>query len=148
MTGIPVVQVTNHPSINHPTYFLQSSFLPDGSGMIFTSYRTGSAQLFEASLRTGELKQLTDGPAIHPFSPAISGEHIYFVRGGSIWRLQRSTLVEEQIVAVRERTIGRMLAQRRWRMAYGRDQARRAVGYRHWPGRRQRLETDSHSNAR
>ena len=106
MTGIPILQVTNHPSINHPTYFLQSSFLPDGSGMIFTSYRTGSAQLFEASLRTGELKQLTDGPAIHPFSPAISGEYIYFVRGGSIWRLQRSTLVEEQIVAFENGQLG------------------------------------------
>jgi oligogalacturonide lyase len=106
VTGIPVLQVTNHPSINHPTYFLQSSFLPDGSGMIFTSYRTGSAQLFEASLRTGELKQLTDGPAIHPFSPAISGEYIYFVRGGSIWRLKRSTLVEEQIVAFENGQLG------------------------------------------
>ena len=52
VTGSPILQVTNHPSINHPTYFLQSSFLPDGSGMIFTSYRTGSPQLFEASLRT------------------------------------------------------------------------------------------------
>lgn len=106
VTGIPVLQVTKHTSINHPTYFLQSSFLPDDSGMIFTSYRTGSAQLFEASLRTGELKQLTDGYAIHPFSPAISGEHIYFVRGGSIWRLHRSTLAEEQIVAFENGQLG------------------------------------------
>ena len=74
--------------------------------MIFTSYRTGSAQLFEASLRTGELKQLTDGPAIHPFSPAISGEYIYFVRGGSVWRLHRSTLAEEQIVAFENGQLG------------------------------------------
>jgi hypothetical protein len=93
-----MLQVTNHPSINHPTYFLQSSFLQDGSGMIFTSYRTGTAQLFEASLPSGELRQLTDGPAIHPFSPAISRGHIYFVRAGSIWRIDRRTLAEEQVV--------------------------------------------------
>ena len=35
-----VVQVTNHPSINHPSYFLQSSFLPENK-LFFTSYRTG-----------------------------------------------------------------------------------------------------------
>ena len=96
-TGVPIVQVTNHPSINHPTYFLQSSFLPGGDGMVFTSYRTGSAQLFEASLLSGELRQLTDGPAIHPFSPAIAGPYIFFVRAGSVWRLDRASLAEEEV---------------------------------------------------
>jgi oligogalacturonide lyase len=97
LTGAPILQVTNHPSINHPTYFLQSSFLADGSGMVFTSYRTGTAQLFKASLKTGELLQLTDGQAIHPFSPAISGNGIYFVRGGSVWRIDLASLEEKEI---------------------------------------------------
>jgi oligogalacturonide lyase len=93
-----MLQITNDASINHPTYFLQSSFVPEGDGIIFTSYRTGSAQLFNASLTNGEIQQLTDGPAIHPFSPAMFGEWIYFVRSGSIWRLLRTTLDEELIV--------------------------------------------------
>src|SRR5438874_579504 len=67
-TGQTVRQLTDHPSINHPTYFLQSSFTPDGKALVFTSYRSGSAQLFEASFPDGEIRQLTEGPAIHPFS--------------------------------------------------------------------------------
>ena len=35
--------------------------------MIFTSYRTGSPQLFEASLPDGEIRQLTDGAADSSF---------------------------------------------------------------------------------
>src|SRR5580700_6460282 len=79
-TGARVTQLTNHPSINHPTYFLQSSFTPDGRALIFTSYRSGDAQLFEASLPGGEIRQLTGGAPIHPFSPAIhpGGETIFF----------------------------------------------------------------------
>ena len=47
-TGAQVWQVTDGPAINHPSYFLQSSFFPGGRDIFFTSYRTGAAQLFEA----------------------------------------------------------------------------------------------------
>ena len=92
-------RMTAHPSINHPTYFLTSSFTDDQSALLFTSYRTGEAQLFEAGFPDGEIRQLTDGGAIHPFSPAIapSGE-VYFVRGGAVWAVDRETL-EERVVA-------------------------------------------------
>lgn len=100
LTGATVHQITRHPSINHPTYFLQSSFTPDGSHVLFTSYRTGAAQLFEAGFPNREIRQLTDGAAIHPFSPAINpdGELVFFVRGGSIWSIHRRTLQEKQII--------------------------------------------------
>jgi hypothetical protein len=95
-----VWQVTDHPSINHPTYFLQPSFTPAGKHLIFTSYRTGTPQLFEAEWPGGRIRQLTDGPAIHPFSPAIHprGEVVYFVRGGSVWSISIDSL-EEQLIA-------------------------------------------------
>ena len=98
-TGARVHQMTNDGSINHPTYFLQSSFLPDGRSLIFTSYRTGQAQLFQAAFPSGPLRQLTDGAPIHPFSPAIhpSGEHIFFVRGGGIWSIDLPSLEERKI---------------------------------------------------
>src|SRR2546426_780892 len=98
-TGGTVRQLTDHPSINHPTYFLQSSFTPDGKALVFTSYRSGSAQLFEASFPDGEIRQLTEGPAIHPFSPAIhpGGERIFFVRGGGVWEIDRASLAERSI---------------------------------------------------
>ena len=96
VTGATVHQLTRHPSISHPTYFLQSSFTPDGAHVLFTSYRTGSPQLFEAGFPDGEIRQLTAGPAIHPFSPAIhpDGDLVFFVRGGSIWNISRRTLTE------------------------------------------------------
>lgn len=100
-TGALVHQLTSHPSINHPPYFLQSAFTPDGATAVFTSYRTGSAQLFEAGFPDGPIRQLTAGPAIHPFSPAIhsDGRRILFVRGGEIRELDRASLDDRLIVA-------------------------------------------------
>ncbi len=100
-TGARIRQLTAHPSINHPSYFLQSSFTPDGEALIFTSYRTGSAQLFQiAPYPDGEIRQLTDGPAIHPFSPAIhpDGSRVFFVRGGGVWTMDLVTLEERCVV--------------------------------------------------
>ena len=67
---------------------------------MFTSYRSGSAQFYEAGFPQGEIRQLTASPGIHPFSAAYSrsGDHIFFVRGGSIVELDRSTFSERVIV--------------------------------------------------
>jgi len=100
-TGRLVHQMTNQPCINHATYFLQSSFSPDGEALIFVSYRSGAAQLYEVHpFPGGEIRQLTEGVAIHPFSPAIDpdGGRIFFVRKGAVWRLQRDTLEETCVV--------------------------------------------------
>lgn len=99
-TGAVIHQLTSHPSIHHPTYFLQSSFTPDGRTVLFTSYRAGTPQLFEAGFPDGEIRQLTGGPSIHPFSAAFAngGERVYFVRGSGIWQLDRKTLDEECII--------------------------------------------------
>lgn len=102
MTGARVVQLTAHASISHPSYFLQSSFLPNGEALFFTSYRTGTAQLFLESLTDGALRQLTDGPAIHPFSPALhpDGHEVVFTRGSSVWAISLDTLAERPILDV------------------------------------------------
>jgi len=98
-TGAQVWQVTEGPAINHPAYFLQSSFFPGGREIFFTSYRTGIAQLFEASLDSGEGRQITSGEAIHPFSAALhpDGETLVFTRGGGLWAIHRQTLIERCI---------------------------------------------------
>jgi oligogalacturonide lyase len=98
-TGALVHQMTSHPSINHPAYFLQSSFTPDGERILFTSYRTGSAQLFSARFPAGGIEQLTFGAPVHPYSAAIRGEQIFFVRGGEIWRYRLNTKQEDRIAA-------------------------------------------------
>lgn len=99
-TGARVWQVTEGPAINHPSYFLQSSFFPGGREMFFTSYRTGSAQLFEASLETGEARQITSGPPVHPFSAALhpDGGTLVFTRGGSLCAIDRKSRAERLIV--------------------------------------------------
>jgi oligogalacturonide lyase len=80
-------QITDGPHINHPTYFLQSSFFPGDREMFFTSYRTGAAQLFAIVPATGETRQLTHGAPIHPYSAAIhpDGRTIVVTRGGGLW---------------------------------------------------------------
>lgn len=99
-TGAQIWQVTDGPAISHPTYFLQSSFFPSGREMFFTSYQTGVAQLFEASLDSGQTRQITSGEPIHPFSAALhpDGETLVFTRGGGLWAIDRLTLEQRPIV--------------------------------------------------
>ena len=100
-TGVLIHQMTTAATINHATYFLQTSFTPGDESMIFISNRTGVAQLYDiAPFPSGPIRQLTDGAAIHAFSPAIhpDGESIFFVRGGGLWELERASLAERLII--------------------------------------------------
>ena len=107
-TGALVRQITAHESINHPGYFLHSSFTPDQTALLFTSYRSGAAQLFEAGYPEGPLRQLTDGPAVHAFSPILSpdGGTVYFARGGEVWALERESLAERRVAAFEDGQLG------------------------------------------
>lgn len=107
-TGITIHRLTSHSSISHPSYFLQRSFLPGDRSVFFVSYRTGSPQLFEAAFPEGPVRQLTEGPVMHPFSPALhaGGEDIVFTRGGSIWTVRRETLAERCIIDFRGALLG------------------------------------------
>ena len=101
VTGALVHQITSHPSINHATYFLQSSFSPDGQALLFVSYRSGGAQLYEVErFPDGAIRQLTADVPVHAFSPAFhpDNERIFFVRQGSIWFLRRDTLEETCVI--------------------------------------------------
>lgn len=99
-TGAVIHQLTSHPSINHPAYFLNSSFTPDGRFVIFTSYRSGCSQLHELEFPDGPARQLTHGEAIHPHSAVISreGNEVFFVRKGSMVALERAS-GRERVVA-------------------------------------------------
>ena len=68
--------------------------------LLFVSYRDGAAQLYDVEYPDGDIRQMTDGPGIHPFSPALdpnAGE-IVFTRGAGLWAIDCATLVERQIV--------------------------------------------------
>ena len=99
-TGAVVHRMTSAPCINHATYFLQCSLTPDGAALLFTSYRTGSAQLFSVEpFPDGPIRQWTSGEPIHPFSPAIhpDGDRVYFVRDCAVLVIRRDTLEEAEI---------------------------------------------------
>lgn len=94
VTGAVIHQLTSHPSVNHPTYFLTSSFTPDGRHLIFTSYRSGSPQLYELEFPDGVVRRLTEGEGLHPYSATISpdGSEVYFTRKGKIEGVRRRDL--------------------------------------------------------
>ena len=66
--------------------------------MFFISYESGSAQIWETD--PDGFRQITYGPAIHPYSPALSprGNELIFTRQGALWALQRHNL-EERLIA-------------------------------------------------
>ena len=108
-TGARVHQLTSAHCINHATYFLQSSLTPDLATLLFISNRTGSWQLFSVEeFPGGPVRQWTDGPAIHPFSPAIhpDGQRVFFVRGGEVWMIHRATLEEHRIAVFDDAQLG------------------------------------------
>lgn len=93
-TGAVIHQMTQAECINHPPYFLTPAFTPDDRTLIFTSYRTGSPQLFEVDFPEGDIRQLTDLQGYHPYSPILSkdGKTVYFTCGDRIQTLDRHDL--------------------------------------------------------
>jgi hypothetical protein len=107
-TGARVRQVTSAGAISHPTYFLQSAFLPGDRQIFFTSYRSGPPQLFLADYPEGDILQLTGGAAVHPFSALLApgGEDLVFTRGCEIWALRLKALDERRIFTLSEGQLG------------------------------------------
>src|ERR1051325_7900485 len=98
-TGAVIHQLTDHPSINVHLYFLNSSFTPDQKTVVFTSYRSGKANLFKVGFPTGEITQLTDCDGLHAFSGCISvdGNEVFFTRQGGIFAVDLETLRERPV---------------------------------------------------
>lgn len=108
-TGVEVLQMTAGAAISHATYFLQSSFTPDGRTLLFVSNRTGSWQLFGITpFPDGPIRQFTAEAPIHPFSPAIhaDGRRVFFVRAASIWCLDLESLDGSLVVDFGDGSMG------------------------------------------
>ncbi len=93
-TGAVIHQLTQAECVNHPPYFLTSAFPPDGKSVIFTSYRSGSAQLHEVDFPDGEIRRLTDVENFHPYSAILSpdGSEVFYTRGPVIEAINRNGL--------------------------------------------------------
>ena len=101
-TGATIHQLSAHPSINHPAYFLTSSFTPDGRHVVFTSYRSGKPQLYELEFPDGPIRRLTEVEGLHPYSATISpdGGEIYYTRRGSVEALRRKDLKTRALLEI------------------------------------------------
>ena len=78
-----------------------SSITPDGRRLIFSSDRSGSAQLYSVEgFPHGPIRQWTAGAPIHAFSPLIhpNGAVVFFVRGGAIWKSMPTLSPNDRVV--------------------------------------------------
>ena len=95
-TGAHIYQLTNDTSINHNLYFLTSSFTPDQSHLIFTSYRSGKPNFFKLEFPNGEIVELTDADDIHGYSGVISkdGSELFYTQADAIKAIHLDSLAE------------------------------------------------------
>ncbi len=100
-TGASILQLTDHPSINHNLYFLNPSCTPDGKKIIFTSYRTGEPNLFMADEETGQIVQLTQLDDMNPYSavPANDNRRLFFSTREEVRAVDLETFDEEVLAS-------------------------------------------------
>jgi oligogalacturonide lyase len=98
-TGLPVRQVTSHPSIHHHPFFYIPAYDTRMRWLIFVSHRTGAPQIFAEDRASGRLRQLTDRNDLNEWSvhPDAGGRHVYFTAGPQAWRVNVESCAEEML---------------------------------------------------
>jgi oligogalacturonide lyase len=98
-TGRRVRQVTSAESIHHHPFFFVPAYDAAMRRLVFVSHRTGAPQIFFEDRASGRLVQATDRNDLAPWSiyPSADGRFVYFTAGTSAWRIDLSTLEEEQL---------------------------------------------------
>lgn len=108
--GARVRQLTNHPSINHSFFFLNSSFRPGNPGQTgFVTHRGGSPQPCIHNESTGQSSCVGNPTDMHPFSPAFSieGEQIFYTnRGGEVRRINVENKEDELLARLEGASLG------------------------------------------
>ncbi len=99
-TGVRLRQLTNHESIHHHPFYYVPAYDDAMQWLFFVSHRTGTPQFFAERRATGELIQLTDRADINEWSlhPAHDGRSLFFTTTTGGWRLEMSSLREEQLI--------------------------------------------------
>ncbi|MEM9588196.1 MAG: oligogalacturonate lyase family protein, partial [Planctomycetota bacterium] len=99
-TGVRIRQVTADPSIHHHPFYYVSAYDDAMQRMFFVSHRTGAAQCFAEDRSSGQLIQLTDREDLNEWSlhPSHDGRYLFFTTRDGGWRLELSTLREQQLV--------------------------------------------------
>jgi len=101
-SGLEVIQLTSNPAEDAHLYFTGDGFVPDEHGLVFTSKRTGSWNLFYMNLETYQFVQLTDSKKISGTGAVVSPvtKEVYYRDGSTIKAVHLHTLAERTINTV------------------------------------------------
>lgn len=109
-TGAQIHQLSNHQSINHSFFFLNSSFRPGAPRQVgFVTHRDKSPQLCLFDFETGVSTCQSEAQDLLPFSPAFSrdGKHLFYsTRRGEVRQIDLDSLEDERLAALEEAALG------------------------------------------
>lgn len=99
-TGVRVRQVTNHPSIHHHPFFIVPAYDDAMTHLFVVSHRAGAPRLYAENRAEGTLIELTDRPDLAEWSihPSHDGRYVFFTAGAAGYRLDMTTLGEEELI--------------------------------------------------
>lgn len=99
VTGVPVRQVTSHPSIHHHPFYYLPAYDDAMTRLFFVSHRTGNPQVYAEERRSRRILQLTDRPDLNEWSihPSHDGRFVYFTAGSGAWRVGTEDFREERL---------------------------------------------------
>ena len=103
-SGYEVLQLTTNSADDSGLYFTSRSFVPDENGLVFTSRRTGSWNLFYLNLKTFSFVQLTDAKNINGTGAEVSSatHEVFYCEGHKIKAVHLKTLAERVVATVPE----------------------------------------------
>jgi len=86
ITGAEITVLTSDPAGSAKPYQTHPTWTADGNWIIFRSNRTGSSQAFIVNEQSGEIMQITDGPATGTGSLNLSRREmkLFYMRGGPV----------------------------------------------------------------
>jgi len=109
-TGASIHQLTNHESINHSFFFLNSSFRPGAPRQVgFVTHRFGDAQLCLFDLETNVAECVSDAAGMQPFSPAFStdGNLLFYTnKAGEIRQIHLESMEDTALARMEGASLG------------------------------------------
>ncbi|MFT3783650.1 MAG: hypothetical protein QM790_16675 [Nibricoccus sp.] len=98
VTGQTLTFLTTDPASDSKPYQTHTTWTADGKWIIFRSDRGGGPQAYLVNEQTGDIVQITDGPASGTGSLNLSrkANKLYLVRGGPVWNPEKQELEPAQ----------------------------------------------------
>lgn len=108
VTGVRVWELTT-TAVSDNLYFHFSNFTADNRYLIFTSNRTGTAQIFRAEIASGRLTQLTASADVNAHGACpdhTNARRIYYTRGADVLALDIVDFTERKVGTIPAPRVG------------------------------------------